>query len=124
MRHERGRAVVVVRRVSVIRSLQRLFVFRGHHDVETMLEDSPQLVPLLIEAHKEVGRIFGKNALLILEVVRNPEARDDSPEIVLYIETVLPVQAAMEQLARLDDEWWLDRVARGEGRLNIALEYV
>jgi hypothetical protein len=103
-------------------ALRQAFAFRG--DVETMAEGSPHLVPLLIEARQQVGRVFGPDAPLVLEVVENPDASEALPELFMYIQTRLPVQAARARLAQLDDEWWLDALPRAAGRLNIGLEYV
>jgi hypothetical protein len=111
-----------VRSAPVGAALRQAFAFRG--DVQALTDDSPQLLPLLLEARQHVERVFGSDVPTVLEVVQNPEAADASPELFAYIQTTLPVPEAREKLEKLDDEWWLDALPRAEGRLNIALEYV
>ncbi len=120
-RHNPAAEAIAERRV---RSLPQVFVFRGQQDLETMADENPQLVGLLLEAHQQIRRLFEPDTRLVLEIVANPEAADALPELFLYIQTGLPVHAAKQKLERLDDEWWLDALPRAEGRLNIALEYV
>jgi hypothetical protein len=103
-------------------ALRQAFAFRG--DVQSLADDNPQLVPLLLEARQQVERVFGSDVPMVLEVVQNPEAADASSELFAYIQTPLPVPEAREKLERLDEEWWLDALPRAEGRLSIALEYV
>ena len=109
-------------RSSPVAALQQAFALRG--DVQSMTDKNPQLVPLLLEARQHVDQIFGSEAPTVLAVVENPEAADSLPELFVYIQTPLPVPAAREKLAQLDEEWWLDALPRAEGRLNIALEYI
>lgn len=109
-------------RSASVAALQKAFAFRG--DVESMTDGNPQLVPLLLEAGQQVERVFGSDAPVVLAVVENPEAVDSLPELFIFIQTPLSVPVAKEKLEQLDEEWWLDALPRGEGRLNIALEYV
>jgi hypothetical protein len=109
-------------RSAPVAALQQAFALRG--DVRSMTDKTPHLVPLLLEARQHVERVFGSDAPTVLALVENPEAADSLPELFVYIQTPLPVLAAREKLAQLDEEWWLDALPRAEGRLNIALEYI
>ena len=103
-------------------ALRQAFVLRG--DVEGLTDEIPQLVPLLLEVRAQVVRFFGPDVPVVLELVQNPEAADALPELFAYIQTRLPVPEAKARLEKLDEQWWLDALARGDGRLNVALEYV
>jgi hypothetical protein len=109
-------------RSAPVAALQQAFALRG--DVRSMTDKTPHLVLLLLEARQHVERVFGSDAPTVLALVENPEAADSLPELFVYIQTPLPVLAAREKLAQLDEEWWLDALPRAEGRLNIALEYI
>ena len=108
----------------VMRVLARAFFFRCFENVERVVEESPQLVPLLVEAHERARAIFGTEVPLILDVVTNPDSICGDSELFLFIQTALEPSRARELLERLDETWWLDALPAAENRLSIALEYV
>jgi hypothetical protein len=54
-------------------------------------------------------------------VVRDPEA-ENNEELILFIQTALPVDQALQKLERLDDDWWLEVGSHTQGNLGINLE--
>ncbi|MCX7707648.1 MAG: hypothetical protein N2204_06550 [Anaerolineae bacterium] len=103
--------------------IRRIYGFRGEAEAVRFLRMHPALIDLLLEALPHVERYFGPHPEVVLEVVVDPEA-SDSEELFANIRTSLPVEEALECLNQFDEEWFLDQLARTEGRFNFNLEFV
>ena len=90
--------------------------------VERFLEIHSYLSALLVEARASIAERFPNNSLTLeLEPDSDGDAQDK--QLVLLIETALSPNAALANLKRLDNDWWLDNVAQAHGRLTINIEF-
>lgn len=115
------RVVWIKRKHRTSTLLSSLFTFRDPQAVVSFLRKNDFLVPLLIEANKEIKKHFPESQTY-LELVSDPEAVDEW-QLFLYISTKLAPREARPILKRLDNEWWLAALERAQGKLCISLEY-
>jgi hypothetical protein len=100
------------------------YILRHPDDVVEFLSRHSTLLELLEEAPRQVQRHFGDGmSRLVLEAVKDHEAEDDE-ELILFIQTALPIDQALQRLDRLDEEWWLEAGSRTQGNLGMNLEFV
>jgi hypothetical protein len=92
-------------------------------DVLCFLEAKPDLVALLHEAVPHLEECFGPFPQVVLEIVDDPEV-EDLTQLVANIRTALPVEEAINQLARFDETWFLDQLPRTINQFNFNLEFV
>jgi hypothetical protein len=102
--------------------LADLYQFKDYARVEAFLTAHPSLEKLLIEAHGKIREYFGSDASAALEVFTDYEGDDgDKGPLFAIIDSSLPPDEAFDRLDRLDEEWWLDALPRGEGNLIVSL---
>ncbi len=106
-----------------LHALETSYRFRRAIAVRRFLQAYPHLVEFLHEARPYLKKHFGSELEVALEVVSDPEATD-AKQLFAYIRTALPVDMALAQLDRLDEEWFLDRLDRVGGLFNFNLEIV
>jgi len=100
------------------------YTLRHPGDVVEFLSRYSSLLEILEEAPRQIHRHFGDGMSgLVLEAVKDPEAEDDE-ELILFIQTVLPIDQALQKLDRLDDMWWLEAGSCTQGNLGMNLEFV
>jgi hypothetical protein len=100
------------------------YTLRHPDGVVEFLSRHSSLLELLEEAPRQILRHFGDGmSSLVLEAVKDPEAEDDE-ELILFIQTALPVDQALQKLDRVDDMWWLEAGSRTKGNLGMNLEFV
>lgn len=102
--------------------LEELYEYRNDDEVARYLQAYPKLIDFLHESYGQLLRQFGTAAKFALEVVRDPEAQ--YKQLIVYINTSLPVDAALHRLDRLDHEWFLDHVKSIGHLINFNLELV
>lgn len=107
--------------LAIKRVLIDLFALRNSQKTFFFLTRNDFLVPLLIEANREIKKHFPESDLY-LEVVNDPEAKDKR-QLLLYISTKLAPREARPILKKLDNEWWLAALEKAQGKLCISLEY-
>jgi hypothetical protein len=78
-------------------------------------------IPLLREAYTHIRKYF-LSSKLFLEVVADPEAKDEE-QLVVFIAANHDPDEASEALNRLDEDWWLDAMERAQDKLSITLEF-
>ncbi len=105
-----------------IDSLECLYALRRRDEVVDFLSQHPFLVALLHEAHGKIQTYFHSYRQLILEVVTDPEGADDR-QLVLFIQTDVRPEEALDGLDRLDKGWWLKASRTSGGKLCIHVEY-
>lgn len=103
------------------RALVRRYAVTDVERVIGFLRQSPTLVSLLAEATEAVGEHF-PDMPLALEVVADPDV-SDAEHLALSVGTSLPVPEAFDRLQHFDEDWWLDRLPRAEGKLVITLTF-
>jgi hypothetical protein len=97
-----------------------LYEYRNSDEVTHYLQSYPALINFLQESYRHLLKQFGATATYALEVVRDPEAQ--YKQVVVYINTSLPVDAALNRLDRLDHEWFLGHVKSIGHLINFNLE--
>jgi hypothetical protein len=100
--------------------LEELYEYRNCDEVTHYLQAYPKLINFLQESYDRLLKLFGTTAKFALEVVRDPEAQ--YKQLMVYINTSLPVDAALNRLDRLDHEWFLDHVKSLGHLINFNLE--
>ena len=98
------------------------YAFDDDGTVVDFLRRHPGVVTTLLQASDVIPRYFGPSPV-VLELVRDPKARDDV-ELYARIQTDLAVDAALERLRRFDEDWWLDASPDAECALTITIGYV
>lgn len=106
-----------------IERLAKDYQFKDYAAVWAFLNSHTELLLLLREAHHKIKTVFGYDTEIALEVFTDPES-DDGQKLFALIFTALPVDEALAQLERLDQEWWLDATPRAKGLLNFDVEYI
>jgi hypothetical protein len=91
--------------------------------VSGFLSENHFLMELLEQAQGKIAQVFGEATPVELRVVCDPEADEDA-ELFALIKTERQPQEAMELYDTFLDQWWLDALPRGHGKLMIHLEYV
>ena len=98
------------------------FDLRNRQGVIDFVEENPRLRQLLVEARETIPGHFGSDVRMALELTSDIDSGGVN-ELFLLIVTEMSVDAALERMFRLDDEWWLDAVSRADGLMNISIEY-
>lgn len=75
-------------------------------EVSSYLNKYPQLIPVLIEAYKEIKTFF-PDSQLFLEVISDPSS-EDAPHLTIWIDTKRHVEEAIARLHQLDEEWFFN----------------
>lgn len=82
-----------------------------------------ELVPFLIEAAREIQKVFGNNIVIELEKAIDPELKDDI-SIFAYIQTDISVDEALSKIDKIEDDWFLENLHRAKGRFNFDVKWV
>jgi hypothetical protein len=104
-----------------LETLKRIYTFQSGPEVVKFLNAEANLVPLLKEAYDEIRKYF-PSAVLILDILIDPEATDEK-ELAILIRTSLHPDEALDRLDLLDEEWWLDASLDTGEKLSIHLEF-
>lgn len=100
--------------------LEDLYEHRDREEIAHYLQSYPRLIDFLHESYGHLLKLFGASTRFALEVVRDPEAQ--YKQLIVYINTSLPVDAALNRMDRLDREWFLDHFKSIGHRINFNLE--
>ena len=102
--------------------LESLYDFRNQIEIKGFLVYHRALIPVLKEAYSIVEEFFGNDVLVALEVVKDPEAKNEE-QLFGYIklDTFSP-EEAFERLNAFDEAWFLKQVDVIGGYLNFNLE--
>ncbi|NEP42081.1 MAG: hypothetical protein F6K35_23805 [Okeania sp. SIO2H7] len=101
--------------------LKQFYTFRDSKRVVQFLEKHPFLLPLLLEAPKQINTFFPGDELF-LEVAIDPEAASpEDNELFLLIVTNIDPEEAVEKLWEFDDKWWLKASDKSRNKLEISL---
>ena len=129
-----GFAVIDWRRYGTARNvvtiLELLSAWINHHftlrqpsGIFRFIEEHSFLAPLQMETYDAVSRHFGAFPKIALDLVSDPEVPDRS-ELVAFIQTELSPDDALKRLDQLEEDWWLDALARSRQKFSINLEFV
>ena len=102
--------------------VQHLYVLHDRDAVVAYLCDARYLLPVLMEAPKEIQAVFGDGARLALEVVRPRHRRFGPADLFLLIQTGLDAEEALDRRNALWSTWMFDQEERTHGRLVVDVE--
>lgn len=100
-------------------SIEGLYSLKGKAAVIQFLDEYPFLIPLLLEARKNIHAHF-PNSEVSLEVIVDPEAEDDD-QLLASVSTSLGAEDVYRRLKEFDRAWWLDALGRSQGLLCISV---
>lgn len=101
-------------------SIERLFLMDHPDDIRAFVAARPHLLSILHEAGERIPDSFPPMTKVSLDLVDYPES-GSRPELVLRIQTPLPMAEALDRLDRLDEEWWLDTVPLAQGDMSLVV---
>lgn len=99
------------------------YVTHDPEAVHAFLTLHPFLVPVLTDALGPLENAFGAETPLVVAVERDPEVAGWD-ELVVAVETTLPVDEADRRLEVFDTTWWLANLPRAQGKLFFTLAFV
>jgi hypothetical protein len=102
--------------------LEELYEYRNSDEVIDYLQSHPELINFLQESYCYLLKHFGTTAKIALEVVRDPEAQ--SKQLIVYVNTSLTIDEALNRLDSLDSEWFLDHISLVGHLINFNLEVI
>ena len=103
--------------------LQEFYDSRGVEDVWHHLKSYPVLIRFLQDSRHYLLEHFGSDTKYILELVRDPE-RANFRQLQVYIGTSMPIENALAQLDKLDEEWFLSQLNLVGNLINFNLEII
>jgi len=96
--------------------LKSLYTFNNSVEIKKFLQTHVALSAHLVEAHKQIVRVFGDEAVEIcLEYANDPEENFEG--LFVIVKTTLPPAQSLDLLDRFDEEWFLDHVSSEIGAL-------
>jgi hypothetical protein len=101
-------------------AIERLFLVDHPDDIRTFIAARPHLISILHEASERIPDSFPPMTKVSLDLVGHPES-GSRPELVLRIQTSLPMAEALDRLDRLDEEWWLDTLPVAQGDMTLVV---
>lgn len=106
-----------------LHKLEEIYSFRDAAEVRRFLVAHPYLIDILLEAQPYLGKYFGPDPDVVLEVVNDRETASWQ-QLFAYIQTSLSVDEALAQLDELDEAWFLDQTDRVDDLFNFDLDIV
>lgn len=94
---------------SKISKLRSSFVFEKNSVVIDFFKHNYSLVDWLMQGRAILVKHFGGDARFVLKAV-NGICRNDEQHLVVYIQTQMAVEEAMENLDKFDTEWFFDQI--------------
>lgn len=87
-----------------LRRLHGAYDLRNPDEIVPYLAEYPELVPLLIEARRQIDHYFAAGVPVSLSLETDPE--EGVQDLSAVILTGMPVLEAHERLYRFWNEWW------------------
>ena len=98
------------------------YVYRDREHVQQYLAAHPRLVPILREADSEIAMRFGKEAVVTLDVIDDPDGFE-ADTLFGFIQSSLQPKDALEVLHRFDQEWWIGRSTEVKDELGLFIGF-
>jgi hypothetical protein len=89
--------------------------------VQSLLDEHPSLIDLLAEIRAKLRDYFAE-APVSLSAARDPD-ETARVQLVVAVTTDLSPGEALDRLAEFDRDWWLDNLARAQGKVCVDVEY-
>lgn len=111
------------KRKDIMTTLKKLtsfpYTIRGDKEALEHFIEKNGLTNVLWEAVPHIRRIFGSDTQFYLELSDDPDG--DFREIFIVIKTSYEIEKSLQQLDRLDQEWFLSIVNKIGNTLNITV---
>ena len=105
-----------------IEQIEKLYILRNRSEVLKFIEQSPFLIPVLLEAPDKIRDYFPGDSL-ILDIAIDPESSSiDDDKLVLLIATDIDADESVDRLWELDKAWWLNASRRSQHKMFTNLE--
>lgn len=102
--------------------LSTIYNFRNPDGISEFLSDKLSVIHLLKDVYKKIREYF-PNENLFLEVLYDFEVPNEK-ELVIFIQTNLTVDEAIDKLKQFDEEWTFKSLQSLKENLCINLEFV
>jgi hypothetical protein len=99
------------------------YVTHDPEAVSAFLTRHPFLVPVLTDALGPLADAFSADTPLVVSVETDPEVAGWE-ELVVTVQTTLPVEEADRRLEVFDTMWWLANLPRAQEKLSFTLAFV
>ncbi|HRV91955.1 MAG TPA: hypothetical protein P5526_07315 [Anaerolineae bacterium] len=103
--------------------LQQVYKLRQPDETQRFLKAFPDLVEALEAAYPPLQNLFGDAVPVHLEVLHDPEV-EEWHTLTAYILTSLPINEALNRLARFDETWLVHQPETIQDHLSFSLEFV
>ena len=101
----------------VLYGIREVYVVPHPVKVFRFLRQHPSLIEVVWEAAHMLRHIFGPDARLLLDLVRDPEVGYE--ELFAFVHVEGPAEEVFEKLRAFDEEWFLDRQEEIHGLFNV-----
>jgi hypothetical protein len=102
--------------------LEAAYDLVNREEVLDFLAQHSFLIPILIEASRQIPGYFPSDISLALELLVGPEDPEDR-SLFLAVRTRQNSADALASLDRLDEEWWVEQSYQTDGALTITIEH-
>ena len=103
--------------------LASLYTVRGEAEVDEFLRESPQVLSVLLDAHTQICRVFGRDTPITLEVVDDPEI-ESYTLLWALIQVDMEADEAADKLDVLGKDWWYSAVRPVGDHFGIDVDFV
>lgn len=110
--------------LDTLTSIEQVYAFRDGPAIRAFLGAHPDVLGLLAEAEGRIASVFPSRRPIALEVLHDHEDEGEEGELFAVVATELDPEEALARMAELRRSWLVDAVRRGQGRFNVAVEYV
>ncbi len=90
--------------------------------IKSFLVSNPSIKKYLIDAPIEINKYF-KETELNIEVIIDPEIKNDNGTLFINIETSEELNSAMKKLDSLTKEWLIPNVGKDITKFNVDLDF-
>jgi hypothetical protein len=105
-----------------ISKLETIFIFRNPDEIKKFLVEHRLIIPVLLNARSIIEKFFGNDVPIALEVIIDPEAKNNK-QLFGYISTgSMPLGDALERFNTFDESWFIQQYELTDGLFNFNIE--
>ncbi len=79
----------------------------------------------MVELNDEIVRIAKEVIDKLPEYMTGPAIlMQEEDKVCIKVQTVLPVDQALEELTKFNDEWFIDKYIESHGKVDVGLEFI
>jgi hypothetical protein len=98
-----------------------LYSIKDLQAVEGFLEENTFLIPLLFTTYLNIEKCFSYSKVT-LDVETDYEDATHQ-ELAVYVVSNLPLEEALQQLERFDEQWWLNVLDQAQSKFDVDLRF-